>query len=61
MDSAKWGSLAVGSLAVGSLAVGSLAGGVTRYVLDGLAAERFLLGPQARTLLMIGFCGAYSI
>lgn len=25
-----------------------------------LSEEKFLLGPDARTLLMIGFCGAYT-
>ena len=29
-------------------------------LLDGLAEEKFLLGPEARLLLMIGFCGAYT-
>jgi len=28
--------------------------------LAALAEEKFLLGPTARTLLMIGFCGAYT-
>jgi CrcB protein len=28
--------------------------------LDSLAESRFLLGPEARVLLMTGFCGAYS-
>ncbi|MBI2071051.1 MAG: fluoride efflux transporter CrcB [Elusimicrobia bacterium] len=29
-------------------------------LLDGLAEEKFLLGPNARLLLMIGFCGAFT-
>ena len=28
--------------------------------LAALAEEKFLLGPSSRTLLMIGFCGAYT-
>jgi CrcB protein len=27
---------------------------------DGLAEEKFLLGPNARILLMTGFCGAFT-
>ena len=29
-------------------------------VLNGLAESKFLLGPNARVLLMIGFCGAFT-
>ena len=29
-------------------------------VLDVLAEEKFILGPQARLLLMVGFCGAFT-
>jgi len=43
----------------GTLAV-NLSGCFVIGVLDGLAEEKFLLGPQARVLLMTGFCGAYT-
>ena len=29
-------------------------------VLDVLAQEKFVLGPQGRLLLMVGFCGAFT-
>lgn len=43
----------------GTLAV-NLAGCFLIGLLDALADERFLLGPEARMLLMIGFCGAFT-
>lgn len=43
----------------GTLAV-NLSGCLLIGVLDGLAESKFLLGPNARVLLMVGFCGAFT-
>lgn len=43
----------------GTLAV-NLSGCFVIGILNGLAGERFLLGPNARILLMTGFCGAFT-
>lgn len=43
----------------GTLAV-NLSGCFLIGLFDCLAEERFLLGPEARVLLMIGFCGAFT-
>ncbi len=43
----------------GTLAV-NLSGCFLIGFLNGLAEEKFLLGPDARALLMIGFCGAFT-
>lgn len=43
----------------GTLAV-NLSGCLLIGILDAMAEDRFLLGPQARLLLMAGFCGAFT-
>lgn len=43
----------------GTLAV-NLSGCFLVGVLNGLAESKFLLGPNAKVLLMIGFCGAFT-
>jgi CrcB protein len=43
----------------GTLAV-NLSGCFLIGLFNALAEEKFLLGPDARVLLMIGFCGAYT-
>lgn len=43
----------------GTMAV-NLSGCLLIGVFDSLAETRFLLGPNARLLLMTGFCGAYT-
>ncbi|MEW6515539.1 MAG: fluoride efflux transporter CrcB [candidate division FCPU426 bacterium] len=43
----------------GTLAV-NLAGCFLLGLLAGLAEDKLLLGPDARLLLMIGFCGAFT-
>lgn len=43
----------------GTLVV-NLAGCFLLGLLAGLAEDKFLLGPDARLLLMIGFCGAFT-
>jgi fluoride exporter len=43
----------------GTLAV-NLAGCFILGLLAGLAEDKLLLGPDARLLLMIGFCGAFT-
>lgn len=43
----------------GTLAV-NLSGCFLIGVLNSLAESKFLLGPNARVLLMIGFCGAFT-
>ena len=43
----------------GTLAV-NLAGCLAIGFLSALSEERFLLGPNARLLLMAGFCGAFT-
>ncbi|MBI4397369.1 MAG: fluoride efflux transporter CrcB, partial [Elusimicrobia bacterium] len=43
----------------GTLAV-NLFGCFLIGLFDGLAEEKFLLGPNARILLMTGFCGAFT-
>lgn len=43
----------------GTLAV-NLSGCFLIGLFNSLAEEKFLLGPEARVLLMIGFCGAYT-
>ena len=43
----------------GTLAV-NLSGCFLIGVLDGLAVTKLMLGPNARLMLMTGFCGAYT-
>jgi CrcB protein len=50
-----WGT----SFPYGTLAV-NLSGCFLIGFLAALAEEKFLLGPNARMLLMIGFCGAFT-
>jgi CrcB protein len=43
----------------GTLAV-NLSGCLLIGVLEALAEDKFLLGPEGRLLLMVGFCGAFT-
>ncbi|MBI4376148.1 MAG: fluoride efflux transporter CrcB [Elusimicrobia bacterium] len=43
----------------GTLVV-NLSGCLAIGILDALAEDKFLLGPEARVLLMVGFCGAFT-
>lgn len=38
----------------------NLSGCLAIGILDALAEDKLLLGPEARLLLMVGFCGAYT-
>lgn len=55
---AVYGRLGAG-FPYGTLAV-NLTGCLLIGFFDSLAVKKFVLGPEARTLLMIGFCGAFT-